>query len=619
MPNRKGFGTRLKPALSIALAATLLAWLLQGALFPLDALLYDSGLASRPARVPDAIAICGIDEDFMEGRHAYLAPRDRLARLIDSLSAARPAAIGVDVWLDSRVDDGPAGGDAALQRALQNSQKRGVPVFLADVAPDQEQNGFASGTNSHGSVIPYFATAASGTGSVLLEPDADDVARTVPGWHGLIPLPFLMARSKSPGVADLADRLQYEPVPLDYDGPPGTVPTSPAVEFLQEPAFATVISGKLVFIGAVYPRSTDFVPTPYTRTGSRPMYGVEVLAQATDTLLRGAPRRSAGTPSSRLEILFAVLIVAGLVTLAAEGGAKPGIPAALAALLLAAFAAASSATNPGSWLGFAWPASPFFIAISLAAGMGIARRQWIGARELRLVRESFGAYVGSAVLRELGGKLPELGGENRRIAVLFCDIRGYSALAESMQDDPRRLMNELNDHFGPLVRALQERGAYVDNYVGDLVMALFGAPIAGESFEADVENAVLAALDFVSIVEERNAVRREAGQLVIEVGIGLHCGEALVGNLGTPAQAGHEGHIHYTAIGDVVNIASRVESATRNFGATLLVTEEMVAACAGRPALPAFEFVAETKVKGRTAPVRLYRPAGKAEEVSQTP
>ena len=615
-----GVSSRLKPALTLALAAAVLACLLQGALFPLDALLYDSGLTSRPSRVPDSIAICGIDEDFMEGRHAYLAPRDRLAQLIDILSAARPAAIAVDVWLDSRIDDGPAGGDAALQRSLQSSQKRGVPVFLADVAPDQQQNGFASGTNSHGSVIPYFATAASGTGSVLLEPDADDVARTVPPWHGLMPLPYLMARAKSPGVVDLADRLQSERVPLDYAGPPGTVPTNPAVDFLQAPAFAAVLSGKLVFIGAVYPRSTDYLPTPYSRTGSRPMYGVEVLAQTTDTLLRGAPRHDAGTASARLFVALAVFVLALVAALAAEGGAKPGILVSLAGLILCLFAAAGSATHPAAWLGFAWPAAPFFVAIPLAGGAGIARRQWLGARELRLVRESFGAYVGSAVLQQLGGKLPELGGENRRIAVLFCDIRGYSALAESMQDDPRRLMNELNEHFGPLVRALQERGAYVDNYVGDLVMALFGAPIAGESFEADVERGVLAALDFVRIVEERNAVRREAGQLVIEVGIGLHCGEALVGNLGTPARAGHEGHIHYTAIGDVVNIASRVESATRNFGATLLVTEEIVTACAERAGLPGFEFVAETKVKGRVTPVRLYGPAGDVSAaVTQTP
>ncbi|RYG63040.1 adenylate/guanylate cyclase domain-containing protein [bacterium] len=230
----------------------------------------------------------------------------------------------------------------------------------------------------------------------------------------------------------------------------------------------------------------------------------------------------------------------------------------------------------------------------------------VQGRELKRVRDTFGAYVGAEVLESLGGKMPELGGETRQIAVLFCDIRGYSALAESMGNDPKALLDELNGHFAPLVAALKKRGAYVDNYVGDLVMALFGAPVSNGSYELDVQAAVLAALDFVSLVEERNIGRRERGQFPIEVGIGVHCGEAVVGNLGsTDPNSG--GKIHYTAIGDTVNVASRVESATRGQNVALLVTREVVDVCDQGEGIPDLERIGEVNVKGREAAVEIYK------------
>lgn len=172
--------------------------------------------------------------------------------------------------------------------------------------------------------------------------------------------------------------------------------------------------------------------------------------------------------------------------------------------------------------------------------------------------------------------------------------------------------------------ALQERGAYVDNYVGDLVMALFGAPISLGTHAQDVRAGVLAALDFVRLVEARNCKRRDLGQIPIEVGIGLHCGQAVVGNLGArgasrgagrgAARGGKTGKVHYTALGDVVNVASRIESGTRAEGVALLVTREVVEALAGLDAseiagLPGWNSRGAIQVKGRAARVEIYAPA----------
>jgi adenylate cyclase len=597
-------------AFVIAVLATLLAFVGRDTLLPVDNQLYDSGLNARPWRQPDDIIILGIDEKFMEQRHAYLAPRDRLATLIRNLAAGKPRAIALDVWLDSYIESPPTpkGVDAQLRAALRYAKSQGVPVVLSDVpvsAVDAETDS-RSALTTGGAVLPYFGKEAR-SGSVLFRPDEDGVVRQhmreIPGQPSL---PLQMARLGGSKNRDLK-RLESEGVPLTFTGPPGTIQSQSAVDYLQ-PYSGLLLAGKLVFIGANFERSKDFQKVPGSHMPqAKPMYGVELLAQATQSLRREKLQGSHETPQARNTDLLLAFVAALIVALLALGGTARGVLSALIFMIAACLSAVLSARYASALWGFRFhPASPFLLALPLSAGGGIAWRSIIEGRELRRVRDTFGAYVGSAVLESLGGKMPELGGETRPIAVLFCDIRGYSALAESMSNDPKALLDELNAHFAPLVAALQKRGAYVDNYVGDLVMALFGTPVSSGSYQTDVRAAVLAALDFVSIVEARNIGRRAKGQFPIEVGIGVHCGEAVVGNMGTTdAQAG--GKIHYTAIGDVVNVASRIESATRGQNVALLVTREVVEACGQGEELPPWERIGEVNVKGRAAAVEIFK------------
>jgi len=120
-----------RPWLLIALASTAAALAGRSMLQAVDGRLYDIGITSQKRAAPAEIAIAGLDEEFMRGRHAYLTPRDRLAKLIEVLAEAKPAVIAVDVWLDSRIDDAPGGVDAQLRRALLDAKKRGLPVLLA--------------------------------------------------------------------------------------------------------------------------------------------------------------------------------------------------------------------------------------------------------------------------------------------------------------------------------------------------------------------------------------------------------------------------------------------------------------------------------------------------------
>jgi adenylate cyclase len=285
------------------------------------------------------------------------------------------------------------------------------------------------------------------------------------------------------------------------------------------------------------------------------------------------------------------------------------VGALLLAMLGTGALAAVSAREPMALLGFHyWKASASMVAALGAFALSTAYRQITIGRELRRVRTIFDGYVGEEVLQKLGTKMPEMNGETWEVAVLFCDIEGFSALSEKMRDDPQRLLATLNEHFEPLAGALLDRGAYLDNYVGDLVMAIFGAPFPPDSPAEHVRQAVWAAIDFIEIIKARNKERRARGEAAIEVGIGIHCGAAVVGNIGSRRR------MHYTAVGDTVNLASRVESATRNYQTPLLVTEEVVNLFNDRvEELPPeqqleWEFIDETTVKNRETPVRLYRP-----------
>lgn len=613
----------LLPWLVIVLLAALTARLVQssGALFLLDAKFYDIGMVSRPPRAEERVTIMGFSEKFMQNRHVSQTPRDRLARLIDVLVTARPGVIAIDVWLDSRVEDGARRGDEKLRMALLNAKHAGVPVFLAQKAVESGEDVLGEtggkGTTAHGATLPYFVEAAAGVGGVDYQPDPDRVVRWLPvETKELQSLSLRAVTAPSPRSHPLPapyfilDQARIDPrrqpAPIDYCAPPfpagGAIPIHDAATLLEQPFLAPMLAeGKIVFIGATYPRSDDLFQTPYNTAGKyRRFYGVEILAHSAATFLQSMPRRSHEAPRVQFKILLLALLIGAMVSLSALRGLLPGVLSLLLSSGGALYLALISTRYAGHWPHY-YPPSPLLASALLAWALGAGFRQWRVGQELKLVQEAFGGYVGDEVLQEMGGQLPEMGGEVRSVAVLFCDIRGFSSLAEKLHDDPARLLGLLNAHFEPLVEALKARGAYVDNYVGDLVMAIFGAPVSAGSLEEDTRQAVRAAREIARLVGERNEERHALGETEIDVGIGVHCGPAVVGNLGTRRK------MHYTAIGDTVNIASRIESETRHYPAHLLVTHDVVRIC-GDEFL--WEFVAETAVKGRATPVRLYKPGG---------
>lgn len=224
------------------------------------------------------------------------------------------------------------------------------------------------------------------------------------------------------------------------------------------------------------------------------------------------------------------------------------------------------------------------------------------------MRDLLGRYMSPALVdKVLGDKRNVLGGVNLKATVLFADIRGFTPLTEKL-DDPQKVVALLNDHFNGIVEAVFAHGGTVDKFIGDAVMSVFGVPYPQPN---DATNALLAVCDILRFLDEMCAARRAQGLPVLDAVIGVNTGTMLAGNIGNTRR------MDYTVIGDAVNVASRLESATRQYSVRCLVSQSTMDAANHSDIL--FRKVDTLVVKGKTEPMPVYEILGmcsgpKAEE-----
>lgn len=216
-----------------------------------------------------------------------------------------------------------------------------------------------------------------------------------------------------------------------------------------------------------------------------------------------------------------------------------------------------------------------------------------GLAEKEKVRDLLGKVVSKEIADELLSKEIELGGEEREITILFSDIRGFTTLCEGKS--PEAILNILNEYFSEITRVIEEHGGVVDKFIGDAVMALFGAPLRQENAPG---NAIAAAFDMLAVVEKVNQRFAARGQDTINIGIGINTGKVVLGNMGSQSR------LNYTAIGDGVNIASRIESLCKDYSVPLLVSESTKAQAAGY----SYNKLGEVQVKGKREILSIYHP-----------
>jgi adenylate cyclase len=244
----------------------------------------------------------------------------------------------------------------------------------------------------------------------------------------------------------------------------------------------------------------------------------------------------------------------------------------------------------GLWMEVASPV----LAVALAAFGGTAYQYVVEGREKRQVKRTFSRFVSKDVYEQLVADpaSARVGGARRDMSVLFADIRGFTTFTE--QGRPEEVVAQLNEYFSRMVEVVFAHRGTVDKFVGDMVMALFGAPLA----DADhADHAVRAALGMLAALQELNARWAAEGRPALDIGIGVNSGDMVAGIIGSDTV------MSYTVIGDAVNLGSRLESLNKEYGTHLIVSEATKARLKGRYDMKPLGAVT---VKGKSEPVNIF-------------
>ncbi|UYL09700.1 HAMP domain-containing protein [Bdellovibrio sp. SKB1291214] len=219
-----------------------------------------------------------------------------------------------------------------------------------------------------------------------------------------------------------------------------------------------------------------------------------------------------------------------------------------------------------------------------------------GLKERDKVKSLFSKFHGSAVTEDLIGKDIGVGGQSKDVVVFFSDIRGFTAFSEKRS--PEEVVEMLNEYFGVMVGIINAHGGVVDKFIGDAIMAVWGAPKTGPR---DAHNAVRACLEMRRALDKLNEARIARQQPAINIGMGLHAGKAISGTIGSDER------MEYTVIGNTVNTASRIEASTKAFGADLLVTDTVIEKVGDAFKI---ELAGAAEVKGRSEAIKMYKVRG---------
>jgi adenylate cyclase len=371
-----------------------------------------------------------------------------------------------------------------------------------------------------------------------------------------------------------------------------------AVDVLDGRAPPEMIAKKLVLIGTSATGMNDIKTTPV----SRAMPGVEIHAQVLESALTGS---SLSRPARAEVYEFLAALVAGLLVIAFAPNLGPVKLVGVAALFATALVGTSSYfyLHDRMLIDFTYPLmSTTAIYLTLIFASFVSEQ-----RQRKEIRGMFAQYM-SPVLVEQLAQSPEklvLGGEEREMTIMFSDVRGFTSISETYKHDPQGLTALMNRFLTPLTNAILARKGYVDKYMGDAIMAFWNAPLDDKEHEI---NACSSAIDMLEKIDEVNKEREQEAAdgghvyIPLNVGIGLNTGIGVVGNMGSDLKK------NYSVLGDSVNLASRLEGQTKEYGFPIIVGSRTALAAKVKFAILELDFI---MVKGKTEPEVIYAIAGR--------
>ena len=615
-------------------------------------------LQPRPYLDPP-VRILDIDEESLRAFGQWPWPRDFLARILNRLTEAGVAAIALDMLQQEPDRTGPESllkqwqgrsDFSALQsviKQLPNPDAEYIQALASDptvlsFAVNEKPGGRApickvnfSYLGSTGddpssyllnyagvtSPLPAFEQAAKGNGATNALPDRDGIVRSAPlavayeGQHcGSIVSEalrvaqgtgnYLIKLSGANGEESFGQRTGLAAIkiggiviPVDANGRMLLYDSNTRPErflsiarFMQPNFDASGLAGNIVFIGSTAEGLKDFKATPLDPS----MAGVEINAQILEQIING---QFLSRPDYTLgvEVVGLALFGLALMLMLHFLGALWSAIATVLAIALA---------NGGSWYAFSRygllydPAYPSLAAVVIYISgslLGYLRTE----RARRHMHDTFGLYVAPELVKEMAesGEEVKLGGELRELSVMFSDIRDFTKIAEKL--NPQELTYLINSILTPLTDAIYKQRGSIDKYIGDCIMAFWNAPLHDAEHGRHSMHAALAMRQALDRVNGKFAQEAQiAGKPFkpVEVGIGINSGPCSIGNMGS------EQRVAYSALGDTVNLASRLESLTRSYGVHVIVGEDTAAEA---PEMALLE-IDRVQVKGRSQPLAIF-------------
>lgn len=587
--------------------------------------------ATMPGTMDPRIVIVDIDDASLARIGRWPWPRERMAALSDELFARQQAAtVGFDLAFAE-----PDPGDAALARALDG--RAAVLGYIVSNGPGAQRTGVlppplipapalggvrpaVTRWSGHAASVEPLASAAGSAGFFNALPDIDGVVRSLPlvadvdgALRESLALAMLRRHAGSPrvepvlaGAALVAIELEQGGrrlrIPLDargavkvpFRGPGGPAGGAfdyvPAADLIEGRVPAATLAGKLVLVGSSAPGVFDLRSTPVAAVYP----GVEVHASMLSGLLDG---RGPLTPDwARGYEVAQLLAVTALLALW-----LPRLRPASSALATVGLAAALVAVD--QWMyrrhGLALPLASALLLTALVyagiTGWGVVVE---GARRRQLAR-LFGTYVPPELVAQMARDPQRYGMQaaNRVLTIMFCDMRNFTRVSEALP--PEELRALVNRFFSAMTEEIRAHRGTLDKYIGDAIMAFWGAPVADDDHAV---HAVQAALAMVSRLDGLNRELRGRGLPEIGLGIGINTGLVCVGDMGSDIRRS------YTVMGDAVNLASRIEALTRIYGVDIVIGESTREAIGG--AMPLVE-IDRVRVKGKQQAVTLFTPVSR--------
>lgn len=538
---------------------------------------------SAPNPPADGPVVVAIDEPSMsEVAAQWPWPRALHARLVTALRTAGAKAIGLDIIFAEPSSD-PAN-DAALAAAL------GPDVVLAGDettirSPQADQF-------IRTEPLPALVSSGAKIGIASVQISADGVLRHIPSFEDGFARRLAEVAGRTPAVPD-------GPALIQTFGPPRTYQTISYYQALEPALFLPpgFLKDRVVMVGLSLQNAPTidaggadtFVTADTIHTG-RLTAGVEVQATIYDNLANRLFITEGTRATVILSILFGALLAA-LVVFRATGWQSTALTILFLPLMVAGCLALMRLG--GVFVSPAGPVGAYLLVVGAQSGLDFAAER----RRRRDITAAFASYLSPAVVAQLAADPTrlKLGGERRTLSVLFGDVRGFTTISETLKDDPEQLTTLINRLLTPLSEIVLSSGGTIDKYIGDCIMAFWNAPLDVPDHSRRAVNAALAMLDAIEVLNaELLAEAEAAGRAAppsLKIGIGINTGECVVGNMGSARR------FDYSVLGDSVNLASRLEGESKNYGVPLLIGASTAEAVRDR--LPVAE-LDSIKVKGRT-------------------